>query len=322
VEIRPYLGFWEFRASCFWHITNNLRATKIVLAANVFSRYVNCNNELFMANILSLEKQTAVIHALAEGNSIRSIERMTGIHRDTIMRLGVKIGEQCAAIMDKHMRNLECRLLQLDEIWGFVGKKQKNATAAERRDGKGDVWTFVAIDATTKMVPCFLVGQRDGYTADCFVEDLASRLNARPQISTDGLSAYVDAIERGFGCNADYGQIVKEYGSEEIQEQRRYSPPKLVRIHKSVIAGNPDEDLISTSYIERQNLTMRMHMRRLTRLTNAFSKKRENFRAAVGLHFAYYNFVRIHKSLRMTPAMAGGVTDHVWTVKDLIEGAK
>lgn len=274
-----------------------------------------------MANILPIEKQTAIISALAEGNSIRSIERMTGIHRDTIMRLGVKIGEGCARIMDEKMRQLESRVIQMDEIWGFIGKKQKNATTADRRAGLGDCWTFVAIDAESKMVPCFLVGQRDGYHADCFVEDLANRLQRRPQISSDGLRAYVDAVERGFGSEADYGQVVKTYGASELDDQRRYSPAKLASIQKIIVSGNPDETLISTSYVERQNLTMRMHMRRLTRLTNAFSKKLENFKAAVGLYFAYYNFVRVHKSLRMTPAMAGGVTDHIWTVEELLKAA-
>jgi IS1 family transposase len=275
-----------------------------------------------MSNILSPEKQSAVISALAEGNSIRSIERMTGIHRDTIMRLGARVGNGCAAVMDATMRNLDCRLIQMDEIWGFIGKKQKRATAEDRRAGMGDVWTFVAIDVESRMVPAYLMGKRDGYYADSFVDDLASRLNARPQLPSDGLSAYTDAVERGFGADVDYGQVVKIYGATDIADQRRYSPAKLIRVQKSVVSGEPDMTLISTSYVERQNLTMRMHMRRLTRLTNGFSKKIENFRAAVGLHFGYYNFVRVHKSLRMTPAMAGGVTDHIWTVAELMREAK
>jgi IS1 family transposase len=275
-----------------------------------------------MSNNLSAEKQTQVVSALAEGSSIRSIERMTGIHRDTIMRLGVRVGEGCAAVMDSTMRNLECRLIQMDEIWGFVGKKNKNANESERRNGLGDVWTFVAIDVESRMVPAYLVGKRDGYHADAFVEDLASRLNGRPQISSDGLSAYTDAVERGFGASVDYGQVVKIYGNSDMADQRRYSPAKLVEVRKAVVSGLPDESLISTSYIERQNLTMRMHMRRLTRLTNGFSKKIENFRAAVSLHFGYYNFVRVHKTLRMTPAMAAGVADHIWTVPELVEAAR
>ena len=275
-----------------------------------------------MSYILSPEKQTAVITALAEGNSIRSIERMTGIHRDTVMRLGVRMGEGCAAVMDSTMRNLNCSLIQMDEIWGFVGKKNKNANDAERHAGLGDVWTWVAIDVESRMVPAYLVGKRDGYHADTFVSDLASRLNSRVQLSSDGLSAYDDAVERGFGASVDYGQVVKVYGAADVADQRRYSPAKLVSVTKKAVAGNPDAALISTSYIERQNLTMRMHMRRLTRLTNGFSKKIENFRAAAGLHFGYYNFVRVHKSLRCTPAMAGGVTDHIWTVPELMEAAK
>jgi IS1 family transposase len=275
-----------------------------------------------MANNLSPEKQAIAVRALAEGNSIRSIERMTGIHRDTIMRLGVRVGEGCAAVMDKQMRNLDCRLIQMDEIWGFIGKKQKNATPEDRREGMGDVWTFVAIDAESRMVPCYFVGKRDAYSADCFVEDLASRLNERVQLSSDALGAYRDAVESGFGSEVDYGQVIKIYKETQLIDQRRYSPAECISVKKLVISGQPDKGLISTSYIERQNLTMRMHCRRLTRLTNAFSKKLENFKAAVGLHFGYYNFVRVHKSLRMTPAMAGGVTNHIWTVEELMESAK
>ena len=272
-----------------------------------------------MSNILSLEKQTAVISSLAEGSSIRSIERITGIHRDTIMRLGVKVGQNCAAIMDSQMKNLETRVLQFDEIWGFIGMKQKRASSEDRQARMGDCWTFVAIDAETRMVPAYLVSStRRKYDAVQFCEDVASRVSGRVQISTDALKSYADAVERGFGANADYGQILKVYGQQDANEARRYSPAKLVSVSREVVSGQPDESLISTSYVERQNLTMRMHMRRLTRLTNAFSKKFENFQAAVSLHFAYYNFVRIHKTLRCTPAMAGGVTNRVWTVQDLI----
>ena len=195
----------------------------------------------------------------------------------------------------------------MDEIWGFIGKKQKNLRPGDEAKGLGDAWTFVAIDAETRMVPAYRVGKRDSYNANCFVEDLAARLDSeRVQVSTDAFAAYTEAIERGFGCEADYGQIVKTYGATDVEGQRRYSPAEIVHIKRKVVSGNPDPKLISTSYIERQNLTMRMHMRRLTRLTNAFSKKLDNFKSAVSLHFAYYNFVRVHKSLRMTPAMAGG----------------
>ena len=272
-----------------------------------------------MSYNLTHEKQTAVISALAEGSSIRSIERITGIHRDTIMRLGVRVGERCAEVMDSTMRNLQTRVLQFDEIWGFIGKKQKHATREDRGAGLGDVWTFVAIDAESRMVPAYLVSStRRKYDAVEFCEDVASRINGRAQISTDALKSYADAIERGFGAEADYGQILKVYGEQNLNDARRYSPAKLVKVERSIVSGQPDPALISTSYVERQNLTMRMHMRRLTRLTNGFSKKIENFRAAVALHFGYYNFVRVHKTLRCTPAMAGGVTDHVWTVPELI----
>jgi IS1 family transposase len=274
-----------------------------------------------MANILNSEKQTAVISNLAEGMSIRSIERITGVHRDTIMRLGVSVGNGCSMVMDAKMRNLNCRALQFDEIWGFIGKKQKNTNEIDRVTGLGDVWTFVAIDVDSRMVPAFMVGKRDSYTANSFVEDLACRVNGRPQISTDALSAYKEAVERGFGANVDYGQVIKIYKDVQLSGQRTYSPPVCIRAERHVIAGNPDRGEISTSYVERQNLTMRMHCRRLTRLTNGFSKKFDNFRAAAGLHFGYYNFARVHKSLRMTPAMAGGVTDHIWTVPELIEAA-
>lgn len=273
-----------------------------------------------MANNLSIEKQVAVVNALAEGNAIRAIERMTGIHRDTVMRLGIRAGENCAKIMDREMRNLNCRVLQMDEIWGFIGKKRTNTSPSDRANGLGDCWTFVCIDAETRMVPAFHVGQRDSWNADIFCEDVASRMTEHVQISTDALIAYAGAIGREFGAQADHGQIVKVYGTDDLNGARRYSPPKLIEVRKSIVSGNPNMDLVSTSYIERQNLTMRMHMRRLTRLTNAFSKKRENFKAAVALHFGYYNFVRSHKTLRMTPAMAGGVTDHAWTIEELITG--
>lgn len=272
-----------------------------------------------MANILPIEKQVSVITALAEGNSIRSVERMTGIHRDTVMRLGARVGENCERIMDKQMRNLYCRTLQMDEIWGFVGMKQKNATKEDRCEGKGDVWTFVCIDAESRMVPAYMVSSvRDRMATAVFCDDVAARMNDRVQVSTDAFNGYKAAMANAFENGVDYGQVIKVYSEESIGTLGRYSPAKLVQIRREPKLGHPEKELISTSYAERQNLTMRMHMRRLTRLTNAFSKKLDNFRAAVGLHFGYYNFVRVHKSLRMTPAMAGGVTDRQWTVEDLI----
>ncbi len=274
-----------------------------------------------MANVLNMDKQIMVIGALAEGSSIRSIERMTGVHRDTIMRLGVKIGQGCTALMDVSMRNLPCKRLEFDEIWGFVGKKERHVRMDDPAE-VGNVWTFCAIDADTKLVPAFKCGDRTEATAKAFVADVASRMKNRVQISTDGLSAYVEAIESAFGDDADYGQVIKTYGVEtSVEAQRRYSAPAITAVEKKRIAGHPDFDHISTSYVERLNATTRLHMRRLTRLTLAFSKKRENFEAAVGLHFAYYNFVKRHNTLRCTPAMEAGVTPSFWSVGDLLEAA-
>jgi IS1 family transposase len=271
-----------------------------------------------MANILPTDNKIQVIAALSEGSAIRSIERMTGIHRDTIMRLGVKVGQGCKALMDEKMRDLECGRLEMDEIWGFVGKKDSHVKPTDA-PGIGSVWTFCAIDSETKLVPAFRVGNRDAATADAFMQDVASRMKNRLQISTDGLSAYVEAIEKAFGPDVDYGQIVKTYGAQESNNNRRYSAPEFVSCEKKIIKGSPDCDLISTSYVERLNATTRHHMRRLTRLTLAFSKKLENFEAAVGLHFAYYNFVKRHGTLRCTPAMAAGVTSGFWSVGNLVE---
>src|ERR1035438_3620678 len=226
----------------------------------------------YMANNLSTDKQIAIIGSLCEGSSIRSIERMTDVHRDTIMRLGVKVGQGCTSLMDETMRNLSCTRLEMDEIWGFVGKKEKHVKP-EDDSSLGSVWTFCAIDAETKMVPAFGVGKRDVATANAFMKDIASRMKMRVQISTDGLNAYVNAVENAFGADVDYGQIIKTYGGETIEGQRRYSQPDFVSSEKKVIAGRPDMDLISTSYVERLNATTRLHMRRLTRLTLAFSKK-------------------------------------------------
>ncbi len=273
-----------------------------------------------MANVLNTDKRIAIIAALSEGSSIRSIERMTGVHRDTIMRLGVKVGQGCTALMDEKMRELSCTRLEMDEIWGFVGKKEKHVKIDDPPE-MGSVWTFCAIDAETKLVPAFRVGDRDAATANAFLADVAGRMSNRVQISTDGLNAYKEAIERSFGGDADYGQIIKTYGHESPDGQRRYSQPEFVSAEKKVVQGRPDVDLISTSYIERLNATTRLHMRRLTRLTLAFSKKRENFEAAVGLHFAYYNFVKRHNTLRCTPAMAAGVAKTFWSVGELLEAA-
>jgi len=270
-----------------------------------------------MANVLNTDKQIAVVAALAEGSSIRAIERMTGIHRDTIMRLGVRVGKGCASMMDASMRNLPCTRLEMDEIWGYIGKKENHRMRGDNPE-LGSVWTWCVIDADTKLVPTFKVGNRSRETAHEFVQDVASRMAYRVQISTDGLNDYVTAIEDAFGADADYGQIIKTYG-HEISADNRYSQPEVTSIEKKIRSGNPKVELISTSYVERLNATTRTHMRRLTRLTLAFSKKRENFEAAVGLHFAYYNFVRRHNTLRCTPAMAAGVASSFWTVGELLE---
>jgi IS1 family transposase len=272
-----------------------------------------------MANALNTNKQIAVIAALAEGSSIRAIERMTGIHRDTIMRLGVKVGQGCTALMDAKMRDLPCTRLEMDETWGFIGKKQVRIMPSDDPT-LGDVWTFCAIDAETKLVPAFTIGNRDSKTAKIFLANVEKRMRNRVQISTDGFHAYVGAMEQTFAGNADYGQVVKVYAAEELPN-RRYSPPEVKSVEKTIISGRPKMELISTSYVERLNATTRLHMRRLTRLTLAFSKKRENFEAAVGLHFAYYNFVKRHNTLRCTPAMAAGVTGTFWSVGDLVEAA-
>lgn len=271
-----------------------------------------------MANILSTDNKIQVVAALAEGSSIRSIERMTGIHGDTVMQLGVKVGQVCTALMNDKMRDLSCNRLEMDKIWGFVGKKERHVKPADG-PGVGSVWTFCSIDAEMKLVPAFKVGNRDTATADAFVQDVASRMKNRVQISTDGLNAYVAAVEKAFGGDVDYGQIVKTYGTQESNDNRRYSAPDFVSCEKKRINGAPDANLISTSYVERLNATTRHHMRRLTRLTLAFSKKLENFEAAVGLHFAYYNFVKRHGTLRCTPAMAAGVTSGFWSVGNLVE---
>lgn len=274
-----------------------------------------------MANVLSTDKQIAVIGGLAEGSSIRSIERITGVHRDTIMRLGVRVGQGCATLLDQKMRNLSCQHLQFDEIWGFIGKKERHVREGDSYQ-LGDVWTFCAIDPETKLVPSFKCGKRDVETTNAFVSDGASRMRNRVQISSDALRSYVDAIEMVFGANVDFAQIIKTYVTDDSHiPERRFSAPEIVITEKKAVAGFPDMLEASTSHIERLNGTTRLHMRRLTRLTYAFSKKLENFEAAVALHFAYYNFVKRHNTLRATPAMAAGIENTFWTVGNLIEAA-
>ena len=268
-------------------------------------------------NKLNIEKQETAITALIEGCSIRSVERMTGVHRDTIMRLMVRVGNGCQQIMDETMRDLPCRYIEIDDLWVFVGKKQGHLKEADDTTRLGNMWTFVALDPESTLVPSFLVGKRNARNTQQFIADLSSRMLNRVQLSSDSMPHYVEAIEKGFGPNVDYGQIVKSFEAEQIGPGR-YSPPHVVRADKERIMGKPNFAKISTSHVERQNLTMRMSMRRYTRLTNAFSKKVENLRAAVALHFAHYNYARIHKSLSVTPAMEIGLASRVWTVRDLI----
>lgn len=271
-------------------------------------------------NTLSQDRKFQVLNALTEGCSIRSIECMTGIHRDTIMRLGVEVGSKCAQLLDKKLVNLEIGVAEIDEIWCYVGKKQKHVRPSDDVREVGDQYVFVAMDATTKLIPSFVVGKRNGQNALELMRDLQFRVNNRPQITTDGYRPYIEAVERSFGRGVDFAQLVKIYSGDE-KTRERYSPSEIIEAIPTPIMGNPKQERISTSYIERQNLTMRMQMRRFTRLTNAFSKKLANLKAAVALHFAHYNFMRVHKTLRVTPAMQAGLTDHIWTWDELLGAA-
>jgi IS1 family transposase len=269
-------------------------------------------------NQLKIEKQTIIASMLVEGNSIRSIERITGVHRDTIMRLAITLGEQAKKYSDSLLKNIKCNYLQVDEIWSFVGKKNKNLTNREKRQREfGDQYIFVALDADTKLVPHFEVGKRTLDTTISFIDELKKRISTRFQLSTDSFSAYAYAVESVFEENIDYAQLHKHYG-DSPEGQKRYSPANIIRISRKLILGEPNPQHISTSYVERQNLTMRMNIRRLTRLTNAFSKKLYNLYCAISLHFFYYNFMRIHQSLRVTPAMQAGVTKHLWNWEDFL----
>lgn len=270
-----------------------------------------------MANILGKDKQIAIVSALAECNSIRGIERMTGVHRDTIMRLGVKVGKACEKLLDARMQALPCRRIEVDELWGFIGKKQRNATNTEKAMGYGDVWTFLAIDAESKAIPSYTIGDRDAIHTMRFMRDLSQRLKSHVQLSSDAMGAYHYAVSANFE-RVDYAQIVKEYASSDPSDLRRYSSPEVIGAHKYPVFGDPNPDLISTSYVERVNLTTRLHVKRLSRLTLCFSKKRENFEAAIALYLAYYNFCKRHATVRSTPAMALGLEDRQWTVENLL----
>jgi IS1 family transposase len=269
-------------------------------------------------NRLDPNKRTQILHLLCEGNSIRSITRVTGVSKTTVAKLLSDVGEICSDYHDRHVRGVKSRRVQVDEIWSFTYAKQKNVAAAKAApDGAGDTWTWTAIDADSKLVVSWFVGGRDAYSANVFIQDLAGRLANRVQLTSDGHRPYLEAVEGAFGADVDYATLQKIYGAP-AEGQKRYSPPECIGTQTNVIEGEPDPKHISTSYVERQNLTMRMHMRRFTRLTNGFSKKVEAHANAVALHFMYYNFCRIHKTLRMTPAMSAGVTDRLWDVKDIV----
>lgn len=268
-------------------------------------------------NKLSPAERAVVLRCLVEGNSIRATVRMTGAAKGTVIKLLADIGCACSEYQDRTLRNLPCKRVQVDEIWSFVGMKAKNVPEGkEGQLGYGDAWTWTAIDADTKLVPSFLVGHRDAFWAEQFMRDLAGRMANRIQLTSDGHKPYLYAVDAAFGSDIDYSQLVKIYGADK--SSGTYSPPVCIGCKKRCMKGRPDPKHVSTSFVERQNLTMRMNMRRFTRLTNAFSKKLDNLEHAVALHFMHYNFCRVHMSLEgKTPAMAAGVADHVWTLEEV-----
>jgi IS1 family transposase len=276
-----------------------------------------CSSIMFKMNRLSKEQRIRVVAALVEGNSLRSTSRMTGVARNTVTTLLLGLAEACAGYHDRHVRNLKVRRLQCDEIWNFVGAKAKNTTPEKKAEGWGDTWTWTALDADTKLCVSYLVGGRDLGWATEFMHDCAIRIRNRVQITTDGHRAYMEAVESAFGADIDYAQLQKIYGAP-AENHTRYSPATCIGCDMKVVSGNPDPKHVSTSFVERQNLSMRMSIRRFTRLTNAFSKKVENHAAAVALWFMYYNFCRVHQTLRVTPAMETGISNHVWSVEELV----
>jgi IS1 family transposase len=270
-------------------------------------------------NKLTHDQRTQVTNCLIEGCSIRATVRMTGVAKKTVMRFLVEIGEVCADYQDRVFRNLNCRRIQLDELWGFSYCKQKNVTQViqDKVPGAGDVWLWVAIDAEAKLVPCWRLGDRNAGTAFGFVRDLAERLSNRVQLTSDGHRVYLDAVESAFGSDVDYAMLVKIYGSDAANDTK-YSPAECIACKEIRIIGRPDPKHISTSYVERQNWSVRTAMRRYTRLSNGFSRKIENHAAAVSLYYFSYNFIKIHRTLRVTPAMAAGVTNHLWDAGELV----
>jgi IS1 family transposase len=272
-----------------------------------------------MANVLSTAKRVAVITALVEGCSVRSTSRMTGVAKGAILRLLETVGKACADYQDATIRNVSARRVQIDEIWNFCYAKQKNVRLGmfENSGYAGDVWTFTAIDADTKLVISWLVGQREAGHAAEFLQDVAARLSNRIQLTTDGHKMYLTGVPDAFGEGVDYAQLVKVFG-DNPEGQKRYSPAQCLGTKRVEVIGDPDKEYISTSYVERQNLNMRMNMRRFTRLTNAFSKKLENHIAMIALFHMHYNFARIHQTLRVTPAMEAGISSHVWSIQEIV----
>lgn len=273
---------------------------------------------LVSMNQLDTGKRAQIVRCLVEGNSIRATVRMTGAAKNTVAKLLVELGQACAEYQDAHLRDLVTETVQCDEIWSFVGMKEKNVPEDKQGEfGYGDVWTWTALDADSKLIVSWHLGMRDAESGAAFMQDVASRLRNRVQMTTDGHRVYLRAVLDAFGTDIDYAMLVKHYGND-YSEARRYSPGVCTGCEKSPKVGNPDQAKISTSFVERQNLTMRMSMRRFTRLTNGFSKKLENHFCALALYFMHYNFVRVHQTLKTTPAVAAGIADHVWTMEELI----
>lgn len=269
-------------------------------------------------NKLPLEKRCQIVGLLTEGNSLRDTSRLADVSINTVTKLLVDIGKACQKYHDEHVHNVTSKRVQCDEIWSVIYAKDKNLPEnLKGKYGIGSIWTWVALDSESKLAISWLVGNRDADYAKIFIQDVAARLKNRVQFTTDGLKAYLEAVEESFGADIDYAQLVKLYG-KSLEDERRYSPAECTGTEKKVIVGNPKRKYISTSHIERQNLTMRMNMRRFTRLTNAFSKKVENHAHAIALHFMFYNFVRIHKTLHVTLAMEAGLTKKVWSIDDLV----
>lgn len=269
-------------------------------------------------NQLSNDQRARIINCLVEGNSVRATVRLTGAAKNTVAKLLIEIGRACSEYQDKAFVSLPCKRVQCDEVWSFVGAKQKNTSSETRAKGWGDCWTWTALCSETKLIPCWYVGTRDARAAYHFMHDLAARLANRVQLTTDGHGAYLSAVADAFGDDIDYAQLVKIYG-EGPKTEARYSPAQCMGARKAIISGKPEFAHVSTSHIERSNLTLRMGNRRFTRLTNAFSKKVENHEAMLALYFMYYNFCRIHQTLRVTPAMQADITKHVWEISDIVD---